>query len=135
MARNSVNWALGRLLRAAQLIELRKGVKPVEDTRIKEAVSLLVEKPDLGDSQVSKRRHVYYNFLLRMYEVGFSFVILCAVGLGQSAVVNLKDEYRLELLSKIREKKSQLENPTLDQLQAQYRMPGSFRDSTCINAY
>ena len=119
-----INWALDRVIDASRVIELRKGVKPTEDKRITEAAALLANKPDLDDSQASKRRNLYYEFLLRVHEIDFSFVILCAVGLGPSAVVNLKDRCRVELPSKICEIRSQLESHTLGVLRARYYRPG-----------
>ncbi|EDN06471.1 hypothetical protein I7I51_06852 [Histoplasma capsulatum] len=120
----AVKKALAKLVDGAKIVQLREKVKPPEAKRIREAVALLSGKPDSTDSQISKRQNIYLEFLESVHKMGLSMVVLCAVSLGPSAVVSMRDRDRVALPSKIEEIQDTLESAVLQRLARQYSAKG-----------
>ena len=119
--RRPVEEILTKLTDAAAIIQLREGVKPIEEERIENAFALLADKRPSNDTQSSKRRLIYFNFLESVNNsLGPSMVVLCAAGLGSSAVCNLKDRLRVALLSQMKKEGGGLQGAVLDSLGKAY---------------
>lgn len=112
----STKSALDKLIHASRAVQRRNGVKDAETKRIKEAVRLLREGYPPVDATGAKRQSIYLDFLRKVLEEnGRPMVILCAVGLGLSAIAVAKESVRLDLPYEISEHAS-LDNPVLHRL-------------------
>ena len=89
--------ALNKLIDTSQVIERRMGVRDVEGKRINEALRLLA-RGKVTQLRGFKQQLAYLDFLRRTRGlVGNPGVALCAVGLGQSAIANMKHRARVDL--------------------------------------
>jgi hypothetical protein len=115
----SIEESIKRLRRTSELVHCRNGVKAHEERRIKDAIATLNEHPDLSATKTAERRQHYRHFLSQIVENGGrQLVILCAIGLGQSAVAAMKEANRLLLPQEIRKHKAALQKPILQTLEA-----------------
>ena len=109
--------AVTKLLEISKLICSRNGVKQNEGTRIQEAFKLVASSSSKAISKTDLRRNSYQRFLKRVEVVnGVQAIVLCAVGLGQSAVANMRDKERLQLLSEIKKRGKALKSPLFQNL-------------------
>ena len=123
-APSSVKTAITKLLAASNTIHRREGVRPVEGKRIQEAFKLLTGLPEPVHSKTRRREH-FREFLIRVDKTaGLGMVALCAVGLGQSTVGNMKDQLRLRLPLAIKNREGELNCATLRGLVEKYSAKG-----------
>ena len=109
--------AVTKLLETSKLICSRNGVKQNEGTRIQEAFKLVASSSSKAISKTDLRRNSYQRFLKRVEVVnGVQAIVLCAVGLGQSAVANMRDKERLQLLSEIKKRGKALKSTLFQNL-------------------
>jgi len=105
--------ALNKLIDTSQVIERRMGVRDVEGKRINEALRLLA-RGKVTESRGSRQQLAYLDFLRRTRElVGNPGVALCAVGLGQSAIANMKDRARVDLPFNLKQREDITQNDHL----------------------
>lgn len=109
----SVDGALNKLFDASKLSSQRGHVKPGEQNRIHEALSLLAN----GCTDIplgARARSTYLHFLKDIERTsGIRMVILCAFGLGKAAISLLAERARLDLSSKISRGSGKLDNEVL----------------------
>jgi hypothetical protein len=109
-----VGKAVDKLIDASKVIQRRPGLKSTEGKRVTEAFTLLATGPPPVDSKGAKQRDVYLDFLRRVQKViGLSKVVLCAAGLGPSAISGMKDRVRVDLPFKMKERENEFENGVL----------------------
>lgn len=104
--------ALSKLLDAAKMIELRRSVKPHQHTRIKNAFLLADEPGRIPHTKTEQRREDYRKLLrdLRAH-CGPEVVIPCALGLGQTAVGNMREAFRLHLPGEVAKHRDEFKSP------------------------
>ncbi|KAJ5971790.1 uncharacterized protein N7479_001708 [Penicillium vulpinum] len=116
----SLTSAIEQLSQASRDIERRNGVKEKERKRIKAAATLLRNGYPPQDSIGAGRQSTYLDFLRKVLQLnGPSMVVLCAIGLGLSAIAIAKESIRLDLPYEI-QNHSDLDNPVLRWLARQY---------------
>ncbi|QSS66930.1 hypothetical protein I7I51_03142 [Histoplasma capsulatum] len=102
-AQFSVDSAVRRLREFSELTEHRMGLKPREARRVHAAFQLLATGPP-SDSKRTAQSIDYFEFLQRVKTLtGNDGIVLCAAGLGPSAIVNMKDAVRVYLPSKLKQ--------------------------------
>jgi hypothetical protein len=117
----TVEEALEKLREASETIESRGGVKPHEGRRVEEASQLITTSPLRSGSKTAERQQCYQQFLINVEKLcGIEMVILCAVGLGKSAVAAMKDRVRLRLPSRIKPQTDSLGHSILRKLVDEY---------------
>lgn len=105
----SITDAIARVRDVTRTIKRREGVKPHERKRIQEALTLLRESAQSVDS-TSEKGSAYRAFLHKVRKVaGLQMVILCAVGIGRSAVSTMRDKVRVDLPFELKDQCSNLE--------------------------
>lgn len=128
----SVEAAVEKLQDILSLIQDREGLKPHEVRRVKEAFALLANPRARSTSKTGERHESYRLFLKKVEKIcGAQMVVLCAVGLGQSAVAGMKERARLGLPSEIGSRKGSLECPDLQLLVENHRLRGTWRSAHC----
>ncbi len=116
-----INNTIDKLIDTSTVIQLRMGVKLAEENRISEAFTLLAEGPPPESSKGAKQRVVYLEFLQRVQKVvGHSMVVLCAVGLGPSAVSAMRDRVRVGLPHAMKEREYAFKRDILNGLANTY---------------
>ncbi|KAI9888495.1 MAG: hypothetical protein M1814_006886 [Vezdaea aestivalis] len=117
----SVEKAMERLLNALRVIKYREDVKKGEQTRVQEAFVLLAGSQQEVTSQATQRQR-NYQWLLKKANtaIGPHIVMLCAIGLGQSAIGGMKDHIRADLLEEMIKRRETLECPILCKLAEKY---------------
>lgn len=121
MAPLSVESAKTKLLHTSRTIQRRNGVRPSEAKRIKHAASLLREGSPPPDAVGAGRQTTYLHFLQKVQKLsGNSMVVLCAVGLGLSAIAIAREEVLLDLPHEINSIIAALDNPVLRRLANEY---------------
>ena len=116
-----VNSTIDKLIDTSTVIQLRMGVRSAEENRISEAFTLLAEGPPPESSKGAKQRVVYLEFLQRVQKVvGHSMVVLCAVGLGPSAVSAMRDRVRVGLPHAMKEREDAFKRDILNGLANTY---------------
>lgn len=121
----SVETAMNKLHGCLQAIYFREGVKPHEGKRIEEAFILLSVSEGCVESKTQKRREGYRELLKNLHKaVGRQAVVLCAVGLGQSAVANMKESLKIELVAAVKAQKEALSCAILEKLVEEYSVKG-----------
>lgn len=119
----SVEKAVDKLIDASKVIQNRMGVKPAEDKRVNAALTLLA-------GPFSKQHEVYLNFLRRVQKVmGLSMVVLCAAGLGPSAIIGMRDRIRVDLPCAMKEREDELKSDVLQGLTDTYSATCMFGSS------
>lgn len=104
--------ALSKLLEAAEMIELRRSVKPHENTRIRNAFHLADEPGEVPHTKAERRREEYRKLLRDLRtQCGPEVVIPCALGLGQTAVGNMREAYRLRLPGEVAKHRDKFKSP------------------------
>ena len=125
MVPSSAGEAVQKLIDAFTLIQYREDVKPHEATRIQDAFSSMTESFQEGSSHTIKRRNTYRWFLKKVQDAaGPQMVVLCAVGLGQSAIAGMRDRILQEFLAGIKEKEKVLTSTILKKLADEYFKSG-----------
>lgn len=107
----TVDKAFSKLLSTIQTIQLRVSVelsieevlKPHETKRIEHAFSLLHGPRQPVLSKADERRDKYRHFLMQMKDD--DLVVAGALGLGQTAIGNMKEAPRLRLPVKLKQHK------------------------------
>ncbi|KAF4769310.1 hypothetical protein HAV15_008755 [Penicillium sp. str.  len=116
----SLTSAIEQLVQASRDVQRRNGVKEKERKRIKAAATLLRNGYPPQDSIGAGRQSTYLDFLRKVLQLnGPSMVVLCAIGLGLSAIAIAKESIRLDLPYEI-QNHSGLDNPVLRWLARQY---------------
>src|SRR2546423_8114961 len=117
-----IEGAVAKLRSNAETITLRKGVKPHEEERIKEAFDLLfVQQPELPNKKAAERRKAYLQFLGNVYQIcGAQFVVLCAIAFGRSMVKTYTEEARLHLPGAIKREEQDLKCQVLEDIAAKH---------------
>ncbi|MCJ1473156.1 hypothetical protein MMC13_001807 [Lambiella insularis] len=117
----SVETAVDKLHRSLEAIRFRDGVKPQEATRIQEAFILLSEPQGTAETKTQERRECYRELLKTLHRaVGLQAVVLCAVGLGQSAVANMRERLKIDFVSAVKAQKEALSCAILEKLVEEY---------------
>ncbi|KAF2105228.1 hypothetical protein BDV96DRAFT_592868 [Lophiotrema nucula] len=94
----SIDMIIAKMQTAAETINLRGGVKPHERKRVKEAFALLTQLSQLPNVKTSERRERYQYFLRQVNEgCGSQPVVVCAAGVGGSAIAAMREHDRLRL--------------------------------------
>jgi hypothetical protein len=98
------------------MIQYRARIRPNDAERVADALMLTRE----ADPPETTRERNYWEFLRSIArDCGDEIVGLCALGLGRSAIGNMKGCFRLELSRRIRNNRVDLNCPVLrDSLQA-----------------
>ena len=121
----SINTALSKLFTEVETIKLREGVKPHQAKRIKKAFVLLEQFSEPSSLRTGERRDYYKRFLKRISDdCGAQLVVICVVGLGQSAIASMREPTRLRLQVEIKKYEKALKCPILDRLAEEYRVKG-----------
>jgi hypothetical protein len=117
--------AVTKLLETSKRICSRAGVKQHEGARIQEAFKLVASSSSKTTSKTDLRRDSYQRFLKRAEIVnGVQAIVLCAVGLGQYAVANMREKERLQLPSEIKNRGVALKSPLFQNLAEIYSAEG-----------
>ncbi|SLM36761.1 hypothetical protein LPUS_06434 [Lasallia pustulata] len=118
----SASKAVEKLINTSKLIEYREDVRPQEAKRIQDAFTLMAEPSGEGRASQAAERRNNYRWLLKKVQdtVGPQLVVLCAVGLGQSAIGGMTDRVRLEFLEVIKEQEEALKSAILQKLANEY---------------
>lgn len=112
--------AFKKLSDASKVSSRRGYVKPHEQGRVDEALSLLVNG-STGISLGTKARSFYLDFLRDVENTcGIRMVILCAFGLGKATIASLAEGVRLRLPPEIRKRLDDLDNEVLQVLAKGY---------------
>jgi hypothetical protein len=122
---DAIEGAVAKLRSNAETIKLRKGVKPHEEERIKEAFGLLfVQQPELPNRKAAERREAYLQFLRNVYQIcGAQFVVLCAIAFGRSIVRTYAEKTRLHLPEAIKREERDLKCQVLEDIAAAHPQP------------
>lgn len=116
-----VDKVVNKLIDVSDVIEHRMGVKEAEKQRVVEAFTLLAEGRPPANSKGIKQRVIYLDFLQRVRKVlGLSKVVLCAAGLGPSAVAGMKDRFRVDLPFMMKEREDEFRSGVLDSIANTY---------------
>ena len=116
----SLDSALQRLVQASRDVERRNGAKETETKRVKSAATLLRNGYPPQDSIGASRQSTYLDFLRKVLQLNdLSMVVLCAIGLGQSAIAIAKESIRLHLPYEI-QKHTGLDNQVLRRVARRY---------------
>jgi hypothetical protein len=93
-----------KLIDTFKLIQYREDVRPQEAKRVQDAFALMAEPSGEGRASQAAERRNGYRWLLKKVQdaVGPQLVVLCAIGLGQSAIGGMTDRVRLEFLRRSR---------------------------------
>ncbi|QSS60572.1 hypothetical protein I7I51_05372 [Histoplasma capsulatum] len=109
----SVKRAMDSLVATSESIQYRDRLKPSEVKRIRDAVTLAME-PNSPESEASSRREKYWEFLRRIDKIcGAGIVMLCAAGLGQSAIGIMGERVRIDVVTKIKQREAELKPSVL----------------------
>jgi hypothetical protein len=126
----SLTSALEQLVQTSRDVERRNGVKEKEKKRILAAATLLRNGYPPQDSRGASRQSTYLDFLHKVLQLnGQSMVVLCAIGLGLSAIAIAKESIRLNLPYEIQNHPG-LDNPVLRRLARQYFSLGVYSDAS-----
>jgi len=116
----TIGKALEKLHNASKAAGRRGDIKLHERTRVREALSLLAN----GRTDTSlgiRARSTYLAFLRNVEKTsGLSMVVLCAFGLGKSAIGFLTETVRLDLPFEIQKELDKLDNEVLQTLAEGY---------------
>jgi len=113
----SLEAAVSKLHGSLQAIQFHDGVKPQQVKRIQEAFNLLSEPQGRAETKTQERRECYRELLRNLHRaVGLQAVVLCAVALGQSAVANMKDRLKIDLVAAVKVQKEALSCNVLEKL-------------------
>lgn len=128
----TVTEALSQLLEAAETVELRQSVKPHEENRITSAFHL-AGQPECVPKTKTEQRQEHYKRLLKkvLTDSGPESVVACALGLGQTAIGNMREAYRLRLPGEIMRKKEKFRSPYVRELVR--RFGGNGKHSTVFD--
>ena len=108
----SLNAAIVKLKDTAQVATRRGDLTKVEKKRVIELAATLKDPCSSG---------VYENFLRQVLGVaGPQMAVICAVGLGRTAIKGMKDRVRVDLPFEIREQVSSLETPAFKRVVEEY---------------
>ncbi|KAJ5778390.1 hypothetical protein N7520_001636 [Penicillium odoratum] len=112
--------ALAQLVQASRDVERRNDVKKTERKKIKAAATLLRNGYPPQDAVGAGRQSTYLTFLRKVLQLnGPSMVVLCAIGLGLSAIAIAKESIQINLPYEI-QNHSGLDNTVLRRLARQY---------------
>lgn len=112
--------AMQKLSDTAKAVSQREGVKPHQQRRAEEALTLLANGTAFKPMGV-KSESTYLSFLQKVHKVaGLSMVVLCAIALGKSAIGFLRESIRLDLPFEIQKKLATLDNEFLQRLAEGY---------------
>lgn len=112
---------VNKLIDVSQMIRSRMGLKPAEKQRVVEAFDLLAAgEPPAGSKALANKR-TYVGFLQRVQKVlGLNGVVLCAVGLGMSAVVSMGDRFRVDLPHMLQKREEEIAQDDLQSIANTY---------------
>ncbi|OJD20519.1 hypothetical protein ACJ73_08143 [Blastomyces percursus] len=134
----SIDDAVAKVLNSAKTIKLRESIKPHEAKRVREAFALLADhRLPSNSTKTSERRDNYRRFLKQIndHDRGPQLVVICAVGIGQSAIASMREVARLNLPEEIKKRANALTDPTIDKIAAEYLSsnvnPSSYIE-TCV---
>jgi hypothetical protein len=129
----TVNGAVLKLLEKSKSISTYGEIKPKESTRAVQAFSLLSKSSGSNTSKTDKRRESYRVFLQRVNDIsGSQGVLLSAVGLGQSALSNMRGKDRLLLPSNIKMHQNTWTSEPLQNIALKYSSPGMPELADCV---
>ncbi|OJD26559.1 hypothetical protein ACJ73_02049 [Blastomyces percursus] len=120
----SVESAVNRLREFSKLTQHRMDLKPREARCARAAFQLLATGPPSTDPKRVSQSIRYFEFLQRVQTIlgneGNVGIVLCAAGLGPSAIFNMKDTVRVYLPSKLKEEWASFEIGVLQTLAKNY---------------
>ncbi|KAL8290964.1 hypothetical protein RB600_006439 [Gaeumannomyces tritici] len=94
----SISDMVDKLVEVSVVMKNRMGLKPAESDRVRGAFELLAAGMPPTDARGRANKLVYVEFLQRVQHLlGSEGVVLCAVGLGVSAVASMGDKRRVDL--------------------------------------
>jgi protein tyrosine phosphatase len=106
----SIADAIAKLCDAAQVISRRGGLKPSELKRVREAAAAITESNNVTTSD-TEEGDAYQQFLRKVFKnAGPQMVVLCAAGLGRTAVKGMKDRVRVDLPFELKDQATSLES-------------------------
>lgn len=112
-----VKAAVNKLKEESRIIQNRGGLTERQEEKVKEAIALLDRGEPQPQSNGIANQRKYLQVLRRVNEIsGLAYVILCAAGLGKSAIAGLKDRVRVDLPIEIEKQKGDLAQPVLDKI-------------------
>jgi hypothetical protein len=114
--------AWDRLVAASEKLRVLERLSDTEAQRSSEAVATL--KMEQPSGKLKSYKEFLYDVL---HNSGPQYVLLCAVALGQVKVVDMKNDDRVGLISKIKSNKDDacMNYSTLQSLAIRYHMPKS----------
>jgi hypothetical protein len=106
----SAEAAMNKLSEFSRLTSMRMCLKQTEQKRVDAAFELLATGAPPANAQGAKQKLVYLEVLQRTRTlVGDAGVVLCAAGLGPSAIANMKDCDRVYLSASLKERWNQFD--------------------------
>lgn len=103
-------------------LSIEECVKPHEAKRVKEAFDIMHEVDSSGESRSAERRDKFRHFLLQLDDD--ELVVASVLGIGKTAIANLKKADRLNLPKKLKENKRQFGSRFLRILAQKYSRSG-----------
>ncbi|KAK3387757.1 hypothetical protein B0H63DRAFT_470858, partial [Podospora didyma] len=96
--KSTIESLVDKLINTSCTVNKRMGLKPAEAKRVKDAFALLAAGGPPPNLSAMLNKTYYVDFLQRVQTVlGPKGVVLCAVGLGVSAVTSMGDKLRVDL--------------------------------------
>jgi hypothetical protein len=112
----SLDDSIDKLYKTVEIIKLREAVKPHEDKRIQAAFAFADQRKSTS-SKTGERWDNYRRFLKKINDdCGPQLVLICAVGLGQSAIAGMKEHNRLRLPLEVKKHEHALKSPIIHKL-------------------
>jgi hypothetical protein len=112
----SITDALAKLCDTAQIISRRGGLKPSELKRVQEAAAAITGSNNVTTSD-TEEGDAYQQVLCKIYKnAGPQMVVLCAVGLGRTAVKGMKDRVRVDLPFELKDHAASLESTIIQSI-------------------
>lgn len=119
--------AVAKLVKFANVTHHRTYLKDREQKRVDEAFQLLTNGEPPANAKGAKQKMMYLEVLRNVRrKCGDTGVILCAAGLGISAITNMRNDERVFLPYRLAEKWDELEIDVFSRLAHRGEMARSF---------
>ncbi|KAK3938101.1 hypothetical protein QBC46DRAFT_390948 [Diplogelasinospora grovesii] len=117
----SVKGYANKLINVSKTLKNRMELKPAEEQRVSEAFALLAAGGPLPSAKALMNKRIYVKFLQRVEKIlGLMGVVLCAVGLGVSAVVSMGEQCRVDLPHKLKKREEEIAQGDLQNIANTY---------------
>lgn len=119
----SLDAVVDKLIDTSKVVKNRMKLRPAEEARVDDTFALLAKgRPNPGSTAVANKTH-YLELLHRVEALfGSPGIVLCAVGLGVSAVGSLKDRIRVDLATRMKERQAEFERGFLQKIADTYTL-------------